>query len=193
MALVNIEFDAGQMRQLQATLRGIPQALPTIVSRALNKVALAARAQAVRELSKNIGLKQKQVRERIPLARATKAKWLAQLTISAKRIPIIYLDARPAGKNVTYRTGAGWKTLTYDKEKQPLFFQTMRTGHKGVFRRKSKKRYPIAELKGPSLAHVMAAAGYTPDLIAKAKVDLTGEISRQVQVYLQQHARRRSA
>jgi len=150
--MFEIRYDDSQLKQLERTLRGIPRALPKVMSRGLNRTATEARTKIVRTLSTQSGLKQKDVRSATILQRASYSHWRSAIQISRKRIPVMSFGARQTKKGVTYKKGRSRVLI------RSAFIATMASGHTGVFKRLATARLPIVELKGPSLGQVFVGA-----------------------------------
>ena len=177
--MLEIRFDDQKLKQLEKELRGIPKALPKVMSRALNRTAMSARTEISRNLSRRIGLKIKDVRDRLTLIRASYSNWRSAVTVSRKRFGLISFGARQTRKGVTYKKGGGRVLIRH------AFIATMKSGHTGVFKRKLSSRLPIAELRGPSLGQVyMGAADEAASIHRRSLDKLNKNIHDQVQLIL---------
>lgn len=133
-----------------------PARISRAMVRALNRSINSGRTVMVREIARDTGLKSSTVRESMRTREASLAHPEAQLATNLKRIPLIKFGAsgpRPSrgrGRGVSYRLPGGKGRLP------TAFLATMRSGHEGVFMRKTRSRLPIKELFGPSLGHVFA-------------------------------------
>jgi len=150
--MLEIRFDDHKLKQIERELKGIPRALPKVMSRALNRTATSARTETSRSLAKRIGLRIKDVRSRIVLQRASYSNWRSAIRISGKRLGLISLQARQTARGVTYKKERKRVLISH------AFIATMKSGHIGVFMRKGTGRLPIRELRGPSLAQVFTGA-----------------------------------
>lgn len=63
--MLEIRYDDRKLKDLQRTLAGIPNAMPRVMSRGLNRTATEARTQLSRFLSGKVGLRVKDVRSRL--------------------------------------------------------------------------------------------------------------------------------
>jgi hypothetical protein len=150
-----------------------PQSVTKALVRAMNRSMASGRTIMVREIAGDTKLKSKDVRDAMPLSEATLSRPEARLSASLKKIPLIRFQARgpePSrgkGRGVTYRLGAG------SRERIPnAFIATMKSGHRGVFKRVTSKRLPLIQLYGPSLGRVFEkfrAAGLARTLEAFEK------------------------
>jgi len=112
---------------------------------AFNRTATAVQRAAAREIGQEIGVVQREVVKTLAIRRATSSKPDAQVVATGKRIPLIQFRARQTRLGVSYRIGRrGAKTL------QGGFLARLKSGHRGVFMRRGKKRLPIDERYGPS-------------------------------------------
>jgi hypothetical protein len=141
---------------LVADLKGANGRIAVALVRALNRAIGSARTVMVREIARDIGLKQKDVRDALPLREATFTRPEATLAAGLKRIPLMDFRAtgpepsRGRGRGVSYRLQGGRSRIP------SAFIARMQSGHRGVFARTKTSRLPIKELFGPSLGHVFA-------------------------------------
>ena len=144
------------------------------VARAVNRSVASGRTLMSRHISRDMGTPVGTVRDRIGVREASPTRLVAQLTASAKRIPLIDFKARgpePSrgrGRGVTARLPGGAGRYPH------AFIATMRSTHRGVFQRVPGKRFmrgrgrrqAIYELFGPSIAKVFSKHG----AVARARV-----------------------
>ncbi len=139
---VEITFDKKKLRGLQKLLRGIPGALPKIMSRAINRTAAPVRTSMAKQLivpvkaavmlakaqqkgsnrkAPNLRFKMAAIKNNILFEKATRKVWRALILIK-----------RPKGQESTAST-------------EPAFIATMpKSGNIGLFRRLGATRLPIA-------------------------------------------------
>lgn len=147
-------------------VRRLQERAPYLVVHAQNRAATSAVAVMARGAAADLRLKVSVVKAAIRIEPATQQHPVTRLIADAKRIPLINFGARgpePSrgrGRGVTARTATG---------RYPHgFIATVGKGrHRGVFARKNEIRsrvglkrsspaLPIRELRGPSIAHVLA-------------------------------------
>lgn len=193
MADVEIKYDEAKLRKIQKMLRDIPNAMPKVMSRAINRTSKSALAEIARKIAAEVKITQAAIKKGIKITKATYTRWQAWLDLHTKRIPLIRFRAKPLKKGVSYqisKTG-GRKKIT---EPARPFIQTMPiSGHKGVFRRHTEKtkRLPIVQLFGPSLGGVFeGAAGIAAEVQESTTKKLEKNIDAQVAYIL---SKRRSA
>jgi hypothetical protein len=150
----------GALRKLGATRIGTTEA----ITRALNKTAITARADAARNIrDAGYGIKVSSVKGAISIRRANNQDLKAIVTATGNPIPLINYGARQTSKGVSVNVKNGRKVIAH------AFIATMASGHKGVFARLGKthkkvmrrgKSYwsglPIDELFGPSIPTAFA-------------------------------------
>ena len=211
--MLEIRYDNDKIKRLERELRGFPKnSLPKVMSRALNRTASEGRTRLSRLLSQKLGLKVKDVRDRIILSKATYSNWRAFLRISRRRIPLLAFKARQTFKGVTYSKGGNRVLIAH------AFIQTMvgkkggrkgdlhttakyrraewfgsgltldqidEVSHGGVYKRKSSSRLPIQGLAGPSLGRVFVGTPELAKLIVDTSMQRLGKnIHDQVQLIL---------
>ncbi len=164
MSRFDIQLD---IQELRKDLEAMARQAPLIMSRALNRAGVSGRTAATKAVTADTGLASRYVSREFVLDKATRTKPVVAVTVKGARIPLIAFQARgpePSrgrGKGVSYRLPSGRGRIPN------AFIATMRSGHRGVFRRKpglerskrhgrppTKPQLPIMELRGPSLPHV---------------------------------------
>lgn len=150
----------GALRKLGATRIGTTEA----ITRALNKTAITARADAARNIrDAGYGIKVSSVKGAISIRRATNQELKAIVTATGSPIPLINYGARQTSKGVSVNVKNGRKVIAH------AFIATMASGHKGVFARQGKTHkkvmrrgrtywsgLPVKELFGPSIPTAFA-------------------------------------
>ena len=153
------------MINIKAT--GVKKALltmdPRIVrkagSRAINRVAKMARTEASKEIRKRYAIKKADVDPAIRLHGSTTRTLQAKIRVVGGKIPLIKFrisvlarrKGSPGGPPVKVRVlRAGGSTRM-----RHAFYGVMKSGHKGVYERDTRTRFPISELYGPSVPTMM--------------------------------------
>lgn len=141
---INVKWDRNGIAALETgPLKGA-------LKRALRKAGATALRDMRSEASKRI-----RARKRIKvsyIARALKLRrpsggdiagmeWA--LDVSGEPVPLVAYPHRQTKKGVSVSVNRGKRTLV-----KGSFVATMKSGHKGVFRRRGKARLPIEELRG---------------------------------------------
>jgi hypothetical protein len=156
---------------------------------AMNRAIVSGQVDMAREIAGDTGLKVGDVKKQLPTSQATYSNPRAAFGAPLERIPLIYFKAkgpepsRGRGSGVSYALTGGRRRVAES------FIATMRSGHRGVFKRVGKAgsrtgriigavsgrksrgawgpNLPIAELFGPSLGHVFAK--YRPKAITRTE------------------------
>lgn len=154
---MRVSFKGDTIKMAQS-LERMKTRTPVAVARALNRTIESSRTQAVRSISADLGgIRQKNIRDAMDLTKATPGKPEAALHVTGRRLPLMAFGARQTTEGVTYKLPTGRNFV------RSAFIAIMRSGHQGVFKRRTLKRLPIDELHGPSLPrvftrdHVLAA------------------------------------
>ena len=136
-----------------ARLKALGARAPVAIARGLNRAGKSGRTAMARVVSKDMGLKVSDVRDRIAVRDATPRRLVVTLFASAKRLPLILFKA--TGPEPSFGRGRGVSANLGGRKRYPrAFIATMGAGHRGVFERHGKLRLPIYELFGPSIAMV---------------------------------------
>jgi len=180
-SLVEVKFDKAKLKRIEKTLKGVPGAMPKVMTRGINRTATMSRTEIIRRISANVSLKKKTIRDGLQLEKAHRNKWAAKITVISKRIPLMDFKARQGKRGVSY-------LISKNKGRQKIqdaFFAKLKSGHEGVFKRLGKSRLPICELFGPSLGQVFSDAGkISSEVQAKAGPLLEKNINDQVKMLL---------
>lgn len=179
------------VRDVVEAFRKLRAEAPRPIMRAVNRTMQQVQTVAVRELSRDTGLPQHEIRRgrgegaryrgqpAMVLHKATVGDLRASLVVVGDRIPLIRFRARgpePSrgkGRGVTYHLGR-----LGTRRARHAFIATMRSGHRGVFLRTSTSRLPIVQLYGPSLPRVFALKEREMRAVAEQRMpmNLTHEI-----------------
>lgn len=172
---ITARYEDREIRQALLTLR---DDATLAIARALNKSIVTVRSASVKEIAKNVGLSQKDVRAVMGTKLATRTDLEASVTVTGKRIPLLKFRARQTRAGVSYRLSGG-------RGQAPgAFIATMRSGHQGVFRRRGRARLPIDELHGPSLPHVFSQGVITAALRRLAKAVMPKNLAHEISFLL---------
>lgn len=132
------------------------------VARALNRTSTSERTALARALSKDMGINVGKARDAMKVEKASAANLVARVIARGKPLPLIDFKARgpyPSrgpGRGVSYISKGQRKTIPN------AFIAVMRRagqddgeheGHRGVFVRLGRKRLPIKQRYGASIAH----------------------------------------
>jgi hypothetical protein len=179
---IAITPDAVQARQIDELLASFPREMPKAITRAVNRAAESTRTRLSTGIRENVNIKKRDLdRDSLKLRKAKSGETAAEINVSGKRIPVFDVNATPRStptrRGVTYQinTGGGKTRLPF------AFYAEMKSGRKGIFRRKDKASLPIVELFGPSIPHV---AETDPALRKAMDIDATDllrhNINRQI-------------
>jgi hypothetical protein len=141
---INATWDRSQMKALE------DGPFKSALKRALRKAGATALRDMRSEASKRIRTRKRissrYVSRALSLRRPSggdinSMKW--SVLVSGEPVPLVAYPARQTAKGVSVEVNRGKRTLI-----KGAFIATMKSGHKGVFRRRGKARLPIDELRG---------------------------------------------
>lgn len=143
-ATVTVKWDKSGIAALE------PGPLKRAVVRALRKAGSTAlrdmRSEATKRIRQRKRIKPKYISRALTLQRA-KGSDIAGMSwavnVSGEAVPLVAYPARQTARGVSVEVNRGKRTLI-----KGAFLATMKSGHEGVFRRTSKARLPIKELRG---------------------------------------------
>lgn len=185
--MVNITVDKRQMEDIVRLLADVKNGVSRVLTRAINKVGVAARTRIVRLVAGVANLKVSDIRNRnVRLHKANFSTLTAHITVTGRRIPLISFKARQMRRGVTYAIRKGKRSQLAGN-----FITTMPTGHRGVFSRRTAQRLPIDEKFGPSVPELVRSIGQLATSVLDKQIadDLDHEINMQVGLVLRRRGR----
>jgi hypothetical protein len=183
MIEMRVAIDTAQLRRAMAALgRQAPQA----IRRAVNRTARSARTQAVRAVSREIRLPQKDVRPMLPVIPATVQYLEAKLVARGRPISLLRLGARQTKLGVVYRGPAGPALL------RSAFIATMpRATRPAVWKRRAKPRLPIEKQLGPSVPRLVLEKGIFDAVRRAAQPAMAKNLAHEIEYLLSRRETRR--
>ena len=183
MFTAEVRFDDKALRRIERTVGHIPGAMNRIVPPSLNRTAGWVRTRMARAVAGQMGSKVGEARRQIRIEKATQHWWSAHVMIMNAAIPLIVLRARQDRLGVTYR-------LKNNKphRRRHAFIATMPSGHRGVFKRRTRHRLPIVE-QSIRLQKAIDTA-FLPPLARAAGGQLTKEVAGRLRWQLERARRR---
>jgi hypothetical protein len=135
----DIDQALAQFETLASNLRG------QAVVRALNRVGAMAKTEASRQIRAEYKMKASDVNAAITVRRASVRSTTIEVDVVAKgrhSVPLVNFSATQTktGVSVTIKRSSGRKKFG------GAFIATMKNGHRGVFKRRTKSRLPIDEI-----------------------------------------------
>ena len=149
-------------RQIEQAITELGKRAPIAIARGLNRTAQSERTAMARAVAQDMGLKVGTAREAITVDKASRDNLVAKVTARGKRIPLIEFKARGPYPSRGRGAGVSYTMQGQRKTWKGSFIATVtkagadgqHQGHRGVFFRTGKKRLPIKQAYGPSIAHV---------------------------------------
>lgn len=157
---------------------------PVALARALNRTGSSERTAMARAVSKDMGLKVGDARDAIKVEKATAARLAVRVVAKGKRLPLIDFKARGPEPSRGRGRGVSYVMQGQRKRLPNAFLATVGAGHRGVFMRMGKRRLPIKQLYGVSIAksfeHQLGAgeAARQESLLKNVEHEIEFELSR---------------
>ena len=146
-----IKFESARV---EAWIKVTPKKFSLAALRALKKATRSAHTDSGRIIAKDIGLKVGEARKRLRRIEPNGRTLSGAILGSFRRLSLMLLGAkgpepsRGRGR-VTAKSGGRRAAIPH------AFISTMKSGRRGVFKRKGKDRLPVGELLGPSVGRVL--------------------------------------
>lgn len=173
-----IQISVDGVSAVRADLQAYPSKLQTVMVRTINRSIGSVQTVMVREMARDLTLKQKDVREALRLRLATLQRQEAVLSASLKKLMLIDFSAKGPEPSRGKGAGVTYKLTGITGRIPNAFIATMPSGHRGVFVRKAKARLGIRELEGVSLGHVFGK--YRPMGIARGREVLVPNLQHEL-------------
>lgn len=163
---------------LKAGIDSLKKKFPAAIKRAVKRAGTSGRAEMVRQIAADTGLAQTAVRKEIRII--TVGDTAVQLEVVGQRLPLIAFGARGPEPSRGRGAGVSYKLPGGQGRAPNAFISTMKSGHRGVFRRPGSggDRLPIIELFGPSLVKVFEK--YLPEGAARAQESLVKNLRSEI-------------
>ena len=178
---IKIDVPRGLIDKLRKELRDAPKGMERAMAGAINKTAAGVKTDTVRAISKAYTVKQKDVRAVLRMTKkATPSSLGAAITGQYKPLPLTAFSLRPrtvgrrrpkGGLTVTVRRGHAYRVRSG--------FVASLGGQVRAVMRKTKKRFPVRVLYGPTVAKLMAEIDITETVMGQASKRLAVNIDRQ--------------
>jgi hypothetical protein len=120
--------------------------LDQAVALALADTAKSANGKAASAISKHTGLKVKDVKKALFYDHVSVGDYTVNLRATTRLIPLIDFTTRQTNQGVRAAKPWGHAQVFHN-----TFYATMKSGHRGIFRRETRRRLPIHEMMGPSI------------------------------------------
>lgn len=177
-----IQFTAEQIEKAQEALKFVPEKLPGVLSRAINRAAESARTEAGRKAREQYYIKQRDVVSTIRIRQATPDDLAAIVISRGNLVPLTKFRVTPNRPQPTRKSpiivrvkkGGGGPI-------KHAFVARMRSGHLGVFNRAGKKRLPIMERYGPSVPEMLNSDTVSQYVEAKASEVLEKRLEHEIE------------
>lgn len=195
MSGFSVKIDKEDLAKVDSAMTGIKNGYAKVVVRSLNKTITGVRADAVKEIQKEITPKAKVIRDTFILEKANYANLSASVKSTGWPLPLINYLARAVKAGVSFQVfkRSGRSTL------KGGFIATMKSGHKGVFWREykdtsgyqakksvkrelpKKYRLPIRQRYGPAVPSVLEQDKVMDPILVKAGDRLSKELDHQLE------------
>jgi len=188
----DVRVDPQDLAMIESQLKEFPKKIPTVLSRAINRITGQANTQIRRGIANEINLQSSIIGRYLTVRRATKSQLEARIELSGHRIPAAKFKGRRLAKGASFQIQKGGerKTLLY-KKTDPIFWGVMDTGHEGIFTRPQGKRYKIHELLGPSISTAFTGAPeLVADAITQSQKNLAARVRHEIKYELEKRKRK---
>lgn len=163
-----VRVDHNQIERAQFALVNVRNGAPRALSRAINRALNGIRTDIVAAVVAEYAIKPSDVRQTIRVRGASPANLTGAAISTGGVIPLIKFNVNPKTPKRVPVLRAGVRFG--NQEAIPDAFVATMRGHTGVFKRKTKNRYPLQELYAPSIPQLIGN-----ERVIKAVADNAGD------------------
>lgn len=169
---VEFEWDSRDLKFWRGTV--FDKSIERAMKMAGNKVIKSLQDKSVEHVVSRKNLQETDVREGLPLIKPGRKAVLRDMVwredISGEPMPLSRFPfySSPAGIVVSVNKGSVTRIKSAFVARMPKNNQKQDHGHLGIFKRRSKDRFPIQELWTSRLSDVMSDAGVIPKMESSA-------------------------
>lgn len=183
-----ITVDERQVEELQRILKDLPERMiPRAIRSAINRSVTRLRSRMVKSAATIYRVKQKTLRERVWGSKA-KRSLVGRVKAGSVGWPLGDFSPKQTDQGVTAKVYGG-RTVVRD-----AFMAKMpRSGHEGVWKRRTRKRLPIYEARTPSLTETLRRHAMVEPLARDAQETFEAELYRYANHLAEKHGIKASA
>lgn len=154
--MITYQVDQASLQRVQRKLGTMQSKAPIVISRALNKTAVSARQRLATRAQAAYTVKSGGFKKDMQIKKASSGNLVAEIRSQGKPLKIVKFkySASSSGAKADI-TKSGLKPLIMGNIK--AFRATMKSGHSGIFQRRSAARLPIKELYSNSIPKMIGS------------------------------------
>lgn len=192
-----IEVRVLNQKQIEKKLGDMKSKAPVVMARAINRAVTAAKTAMGKEASAKYYVASGTVKSTVRLTRASAGNLRGIATSKDARVPLYKFKVSP--KTPVRVTGRGRRSPSVYKaavkkaggykplDGSPKAFVTgFKTGHSGVFERKSSSRLPIKELYSPAVPQMLKSEDVFPEIEKRTNEVLQNRLEHEISRLLSQ-------
>ncbi|WKT76955.1 phage tail protein [Lysinibacillus fusiformis] len=171
-----IQINLHHVEELERLFERTPREARTVISRAINRAAISARARASQEIRAKYIIRASDIKGDIKIDKSTSGKLKAEIRASGPTIPLMKFDVSPKKPNdaiVHARVKKGGS-------RKPIQQGFIVSAYNNVFARVGDSRYPIKGLYGPSIAQMLGEASILTSVVARAHETLDNRLEHEM-------------
>lgn len=173
----------GQALAAFADGKKIPKAIARAVAKAGATALRDMRSEAVKRVRRMKRLKVKAVREALILRKSRASENIGRMQfgidVEGKPVPLSAYPHRQTNKGVSVAVNVGRRSLVVSG-----FVARMRSGHEGIFKRRSKARLPIDEKLGSRPVDALLHRGEADGVLARGQKSFEATFDRLLPIEL---------
>lgn len=171
-----IQIDLHHVEELERLFERTPREARVVISRAINRAAISARARASQEIRKKYIIRASDIKDAIKIDKSTPGTLTAEVRASGPTIPLMKFDVTPTKPNDAIVRARVKKSGS----RKPIQQGYIVSAYNNVYARVGDSRYPIKGLYGPSIAQMMGEASILSSVVARAHETLDTRLGHEM-------------
>lgn len=190
--MIETRIEVDSIEEVRKRLGSLSNKAPSVIANAINRTTTNIKKTMAQETAKRYNITSGEVKKTITISRATRARLqgaavskaspiaLAKFKVSPNRKVTYTSKGKPSPKayKVSVEKGPASKPLDVDPK---AFIAVMKSGHQGLFRRKTDSSLPIKQLFGPSVPQMIKNDGSMERIQAEAESTLQKRIDAEIE------------
>ncbi|MCL2107809.1 MAG: phage tail protein [Oscillospiraceae bacterium] len=188
-----IEITERQIDRVSLILDGLKNMPETALANVINRALTTARSESDKGIRQTYSIRQADLKNNrnISVKNAGRSDVEGSLSYAGNLIPLIKFN--PGLEGLTRRQKVQARQLTRNPPTtfKDAFVARMSNGHVGIFERKGKERFPIKEIMGSSIAHMVENDDVWPAVEAAAQDTIDKRVEQEITRILNGYGGRR--
>lgn len=166
--MIEIKIDTKELERIETMLTSIPSGMERATSAAINRTLSMTKTAASRKVRDKYNIKARDINGAIKKFGASRSNLSGRLHVKSARMPLSKFKVNPSRPSPKRRKPIFVSVKKSGGAIKGAFVADLDSGHRGVFERVGKSRFPIRELYGPSVPQMVGEGTIIKELEEEA-------------------------